>query len=437
MRTETWKIDSYTIHDHTMDLPWNHNQPNGPLGTLEVFGRQIVPEGGENKPMLVFFQGGPGGAVPQPLDPSGGWLGRLLKEYRVLLLEQRGVGRSTRMDARSLAALGDEQTQLQYAKLLRADQIVADAEAFRAELNNGKPWAAFGQSYGGFCITAYLSHYPQALNRVLYTGGTPALDRDADDLYRLTYSKVAMRSQQYYRDFPQDEATIREVCAHLNEVEEFLPTGERLTSRRLRMLGVNLGRDRGFTFLHYHFADPFTTIGGQRRLRGEFLSAVGAQLSYEGSPLYGLMHETIYAGATPELQGQPTSWSAHRMRAEVPGFAEDANPLDRSEPFYLTGEHIYPWQFEEDPALRPLKGLANALAEETDWPPLYLPEVLKDVDIPGAAAIYYEDIFVPVEPSLVTAEMIGLRPYITNEYQHSGIGTNGPGILSHLLDLSR
>ncbi|MBV7363074.1 alpha/beta hydrolase [Actinomycetaceae bacterium TAE3-ERU4] len=436
MQTKTWKIGTFTIHDHTMELPWDHNNPSGPLGNLKVFARQIIPKGGENFPHLVFFQGGPGGACPKPINPNSGWLGRLLKEYRVVLLEQRGVGRSTRMDAHTITDLGDTQTQLQYAKLLRADQIVADAEAFRQEITGGKPWAAFGQSYGGFCITAYLSHYPEALNRVLYTGGTPALDMSADELYKITYGKVAKRHREYYKRFPEDEITIREICDHLENTEETLPTGERLTSRRLRMLGINLGRDGGYEALHYIFEAPFVMRGGKRRLDNGFIETIAPQLSYGSGPLYGLMHETIYAGATPALEGQPTNWAAHRMRAQVEGFAEDANPLDKNSPYYLTGEHIYPWQFQEDPALAPLEELANLLAKETDWPVLYRPEVLRGIDIPGAAAIYYDDIFVPLEPSLETAKTIGLEPYITNVYQHSGIGVDGDAILSKLLELS-
>ena len=434
---EKWKIDGFEIIDRTLSLPWDHANPNGPLGNLDVFAREIIPEGGENFPHLAFFQGGPGGACPQPLDPSAGWLGRLLKEYRVVLIEQRGVRRSTRMDAQTLTAFGDLNAQLEHAKLLRADQIVADAEAFRAEITGGKSWAVFGQSYGGFCITAYLSHYPQAINRVLMTGGTPTLQHSADDLYRITYNKVAKRHREYYNRFPDDEQTIRDVALHLENTDETLPTGERLSSRRMRMLGINLGRDRGFEALHYIFQAPFITVNGEKRLSRGFLAEVGAHLSYESNPLYGLMHETIYAGAIPDLVGQPTNWAAHRIRSEVLGFAEDADPRDTTAPYYLTGEHIYPWQFEEDPALTPLRDLANALAQETDWPVLYQPQVLAENQVKGACAIYFDDIFVPLEPSIHTAETIGLQPYITNVYQHSGIGTNGAGIMSRLLDLSK
>ncbi|AOZ71925.1 hypothetical protein BK816_00325 [Boudabousia tangfeifanii] len=437
METNTWKNGDFTYRDHVLNLPWDHQNPDNGLGTLEVFAREVVRDGGEKLPYLVFFQGGPGCASPRPINPEGGWLGRLLKDYRVLLLDQRGTGASTPLAAPQINALGNIEQQLQYLRLLRTDQIVADAEAFRAELCPDEKWTLFGQSYGGFCITTYLSYYPQAIERVLLTGGTPALDTSADDIYRLTYDKLRFRHEQFNRRFPETEAMIRRVCAHLEDHEELLPTGERLSARRLRTVGINLGRDTGFMHLRLMFENPFTTLGGTTRLRPDFLAQVGGEVSMARTPLYALMHETIYAGATPALEGQATNWAAHRISREVAGFAEDANPLAKDEPFFLTGEHIYPWMFEEDPALTPLAEVANALAQYTNWPPLYLPQQLAANQIPGAAAIYFDDIFVPVEPSLKWVKTAGIERYVTSKYQHSGIGTAGAEILGQLLELSR
>ena len=39
-------------------------------------------------------QGGPGGGSPRPTSRTG-WLGAAVERYRVLLLDQRGTGRST------------------------------------------------------------------------------------------------------------------------------------------------------------------------------------------------------------------------------------------------------------------------------------------------------------------------------------------------------
>ena len=55
-----------------------------------------------------------------------------------------------------------------------------------------------------------------------------------------------------------------------------------------------------------------------------------------------------------------------------------------------------------------------------------------------AAAIYYDDMFVPREASVATAAAIrGLRPLVTNEYQHDGIRVDGYRLLDRLLGLLR
>src|SRR5690606_39706746 len=56
----------------------------------------IAEPGGEDRPYLVYLQGGPGSEAPRPLDASNPpWLPRALREHRVIMLDQRGTGRST------------------------------------------------------------------------------------------------------------------------------------------------------------------------------------------------------------------------------------------------------------------------------------------------------------------------------------------------------
>ena len=75
METTTWHLAGHTVHDHLLEVPWDHFDPTRILGTLHVFAREIVPPGGEDYPYIMFFQGGPGGASPRPLDPTSGWIG--------------------------------------------------------------------------------------------------------------------------------------------------------------------------------------------------------------------------------------------------------------------------------------------------------------------------------------------------------------------------
>ena len=91
--------------------------------------------------------------------------------------------------------------------------------------------------------------------------------------------------------------------------------------------------------------------------------------------------------------------------------------------------------YDEDPGLAPLAGAADLLASDTDWAPVYAPEVLARNTVPVAAAVYYDDMFVPRELSLDTAELMGARPCITNAFQHDGSAYSGGRVLSHLLDL--
>jgi pimeloyl-ACP methyl ester carboxylesterase len=118
---------------HTFTVPLDHARPNGEQ--ISVFAREVVTPAKEDAelPWLVFFQGGPGFGAPRPLTKSG-WLKRALEEYRILLLDQRGTGRSTPITYQTLARLGSPQAQADYLKHFRADAIVQDAEWIRREL---------------------------------------------------------------------------------------------------------------------------------------------------------------------------------------------------------------------------------------------------------------------------------------------------------------
>jgi hypothetical protein len=58
--------------------------------------------------------------------------------------------------------------------------------------------------------------------------------------------------------------------------------------------------------------------------------------------------------------------------------------------------------------------------------------------VPAAAAIYAEDPYVERVFSEETAARVrGLRPWVTNEYDHNGLRADGERILSRLIDLTR
>ncbi|MDO5030834.1 MAG: alpha/beta fold hydrolase [Corynebacterium sp.] len=418
----------HIIKEHTIQVPWDPFADTGSKAgaeTFELFAREIYAPGNENAPAIVYLQGGPGFPAPRPVNASG-VIGAALKEFRVILLDQRGTGRSHRIDAANIADIPAERLAQ-----LRQEYIVEDAEALREHLGIEK-WSLYGQSFGGFCITSYLSRHPESVEHTYLTGGLPVLDQGADNLYRTTFAKLRTRHQRFYREYPWAENRIREICAHLDASAEYLPTGERLSSRRFRTIGIELGRSDGFHNLAYLLEEPFRIRNGEKQLRTDFLADVGARVSFADGPLYAAIHESIYGG----VGGQKvTNWSAHRIREEIPGFEENANPTG-NEPFYLTGEHIFPWQFDEDPALIPLKEKAYDLAQHV-WEnsPYDSARLLSDAPT-SAAAIYLDDIFVPFEYSLATAEQYrDLRPRVTNKFQHDGIRHDGAAIFTTLRGL--
>ena len=336
-------------------------------------------------------------------------------------MDQRGTGRSHRIDELSPAA---DRTALRLSQL-RQENIVRDAERLRAHLGEER-WDLFGQSFGGFIITSYASLFPDSIGRAFLTGGLPTLTKGADDLYRTTFAKLKVRHERFYTQFPWAQERIEEIIHHLDNSEELLPTGERLSSRRFRTIGIELGRGTGFDNLAYLLEEPFRTVDGEKRLRSDFLHNVGSRVSFQAGPLYAAIHESIYGG----VGGQSvTGWAAHRIREEFPEFAEDG--------MYLTGEHIFPWQFDEDPALRPFKEGAEGLAAHEWSSSPYDAEVLGSAPLGAAAAVYLDDVFVPFEDSLATGETYrDLRPMVTNRFQHNGIAEDGAGILGELFRLA-
>jgi pimeloyl-ACP methyl ester carboxylesterase len=414
------------LTDRTFTVPLDHAQPGGEQ--IQIFAREVVgaDKASADLPWLVFFQGGPGFGSPRPAGREA-WLDRALDDYRVLLLDQRGTASSSPVNRRTLAGLGSAQAQADYIALFRADSIVADAEVIRQEVTGGQPWSILGQSFGGFCAVCYLSQAPEGVREAFITGGLPGLDVTADDVYRATYPKVARKNAEHYQRYPMDVPRAKEIGRRLAAGDVRLPNGAPLTVEAFQTFGQLLGASTGSHTLHYLLEEPFA--GGD--LSDDFLHRVGSQLSFSAGPLYALVHEACYG------QGGATNWAAQRVRAEFPAF-DAAAALDSDEPLLFTGEMIYPWMFENDPVLAPLAEAGEILAQRDSWPRLYDAERLRANEVPAAAAVYFDDMYVPVEFSVPTARTIrGLRPWVTNEYEHDGLRVSGGKVLDRLIAMVR
>ena len=397
------------LTEHELAVPLDHARPDGE--TITVFAREVADPDGRDRPLLVYLQGGPGSEAPRPTrQPSSpGWLDRALTDFRVLMLDQRGTGRSTPIG--TLPGLTPS-AQAEYLTHFRADAIVRDAEHIREQLGVER-WSVLGQSFGGLCVMTYLSIAPEGLREAFVTGGLAPIGPRIDDVYRATYPRTLERCRRYYERYPTDRERVRALRDRLESDDVRLPSGDRLTARRLRQLGNLLGMSTGAEDLHYILELPVDSPA--------FRHDVEAALGFARNPLYAVLQEACWA------DGGSTRWAAERL---LPAEYED-------DPELFVGEHVYPWMFEEYGALAPLREAADILAGH-EWPRLYDADRLAANEVPVAAAIYAEDMYVERAFSEETAAHIrGLRPWLTNEYEHNALRADGGRVLGHLIDLAR
>ncbi|TEW48287.1 alpha/beta fold hydrolase [Psychromonas algicola] len=417
-------IDGTTLYrQHHFQLPLDYKKPDAKQ--ISVFARELVTlaKDKQDLPWLVFFQGGPGFQSPRASGESG-WLKRLLQDYRVLLLDQRGTGHSSPINQETLANLSATE-QAEYLTHFRADNIVRDAEAIRIKLNIQK-WATFGQSFGGFCTLTYLSLFPESLSRCYVTGGIPSITRHADDVYQATYQRTIDKNNAFFAQFPTAQKMCCEIAQYLLDNQVTLPNGQHFTVEQFQLIGINLGRCNAHLPLYYLLESAFIEVNGRKQLSYSFLNDMQQEQGYLTNPLYAILHESIYC------QGEASNWSAHRVREQYSQFNYQVGKS-----FMFTGEMVYPWMFEQLATLKPLREAANLLAEKQDWDKLYDADVLSKNKVPLACAAYADDMFVELDYTRETLAKIPLsKAWITNEYEHNGIGVDGEKILSRLITMA-
>jgi len=469
------------VSDHLLSVPLDHAKPDGPR--LSLFVRELVTasKASEDLPCLLYLQGGPGFPSARPSCPPSGWSKHALAKHRVLLLDQRGTGRSTPVTTKQLLALpGGAEAQAEYLTHFRADSIVRDCEIVREKLAGGKQLTLLGQSFGGFCILTYLSLFPEAIERAIFTFGLAPVGRTADEVYGATFKRMAERNRRYYKRYPQDVELVRAIAAGLHAAPAALPRGGTLTARRFLQLGLLIGQASGMETLHnlLELARPTSADdlhplppsggegeGGGVELPDIFLLEVeAAQQAFETNPIYWLLHEAIYVdgggggagaggagagagegGGSAEAEaaarlGAPSAWAAERVQASLGDEWDYATRLAAGgPPVQLSGEMVYSWMGDDYAWLRALKPAAELLAAKRDWGALYDAASLAKGTAPVAALVSYEDIYVERAFSEATAALLGERAalWITNEFQHSGLKDEPAVVFERLLAMSK
>ena len=419
LHSSSWSSSTAGLltRDHHLTVPLDRSGQEDPApdGTdsIAVYAREISAAVVDplSRPPLVFLQGGPGCEAPRPSADAGlGWIGAILEHHRLILIDQRGTGASSPVDRPDIA--GAPAATARLLTHLRADEIVEDCEDLRRALGLER-WSLLGQSFGGFCVTRYLSEYAQSLESVYITGGLPAIGHSIDEVYTLSYEAMRTKSVEYYARFPQDRDRMARLTEKAGRGELTTVGGDIVGPERLRSLGALLGRAGGADTIHYLLErDPASWA---------FRYDLGQCLPFGGRfPLYAVIHESCWVDAGT------TDWAAQRVRPTI--FDED--------PTLLTGEHVRCEFFAEDAGLRSWLEVTDILAAH-EWPALYEPARLRSTTTPGAAAVYARDVFVPMTTSLETAALIpGLRTWITSEYEHDGSRASGGRVFNRLRDLA-
>ena len=255
----SYHVPGLYVEDHSIDVPldWRGLEPMllavgstmrrgampapiaGAPESIKLFYRVVcAPDRiNDDLPLLLFLQGGPGGESPRPLSPtSDGWIEEAVKHFRVVLPDQRGTGRSSCVDGRTIKALGDRATaagadtarsQADFLKRHLASSIVRDFEYLRLVGFGGKPWVTLGQSYGGFLTLSYLSLFPEGVAASFTCGGIPHVPASASEVYTHTFPRMAAKTQQYYDRYPADVERVAALADASRSKSPCCPTARR------------------------------------------------------------------------------------------------------------------------------------------------------------------------------------------------------------------
>ncbi len=252
------------IEDRSIKVPldWTGHEPGHGFDgeSISLFYRVVTaPEHvHDDLPLLVFLQGGPGGSGPRPLGPSSdGWIEEAIKHFRVVLPDQRGTGRSSRVDYACDGGHGwRRQGRCRVLSVSSPIRSFVTSNICVAP-NSAAQWVTLGQSYGGFLTLTYLSLFPQGVIASFTTGGIPHVPADATDVYRHTFPRMARKTAQFY-SVTRSMSSVRPSVADILQSRK-RRIAERRSAHRgtLPMLGSDFGMKPSFERVHWILDQAF------------------------------------------------------------------------------------------------------------------------------------------------------------------------------------
>lgn len=308
----------------------------------------------------------------------------------------------------------------------------------------------------------YLSSIAHPPKMCLFTGGIAPMNTPVREVYDRLWLRVQERSLKYYDQYPGDVAIVKRIIQRLllqesdsSQLPVKLPSGGILTARRFLQLGMALGGSPGSSFAGLHSVINSAFLDDDDdELSGAFLKRIDYEQSFDDAPLYFLLHESIYADGP---SSGATNWAAHssyeHYASTNPEFDYRATSKSDDNPTLFFGEMVFPWMAQDDFAEvsgNGMRSLSEALAKKSDWAPLFDAANMRTAlgsdskstpKSKAASATYYGDMYVDFNCAMKLVErgapLEGVKVWVTNEYQHSGLRDDGAAIVCKLVSMAR
>lgn len=392
--------------------------------SITLFARDIYIQGNEQAELLFFLNGGPGLSCVRDWRNSA-WILEALETYRVILLDQRGTGRSQPVDLMMLNQFSSAEDLLNYLIHFRADNIVRDAEFLRQHIFKRNKISILGQSFGGFVVFSYLSFFPDSLNQAFITAGIPPLTcSSVTQIYQELAKNLMTRNEKYYQKYPQDKIKVQAIIERLREAPITIGN-ETLTVARFLNLGWHLGAEGGFETLHHFFDEAFCDES-MKKLSWRFAKNIlQATNFWEADPLYAVLHESIYCN------GFGNHWAADQAMQGIESFSEQQTIP------YFSGEMVRQKMFHDYIGLQPFSKVVELLAQKNDWAKLYDLERLENNSVPVGTLLIKDDLYVNYDLSLAALKHIkNVRIWQHETWQHDAIRKHGKEVMQKLRELA-
>ena len=259
-------------------------------------------------------------ARPRGRSTPAGWLGALLERYRVVLLDQRGTGRSTprRRGAHGRVRHGGGGRRLPPALPRRLDRPRRRAPA--DDLFGGRRWSTIGQSYGGFLTLTLPVHRARGADRLPRHGRPRLPDPAAAEVYRRTYPRALAKNREYERGTRVTPRGSRGSRTGSPRSDVRLPDGSRLD--RPAPPAPRLGLRHGARVRGGALADRRGVLGVRRRA---VRHVARRGLTHPRSPTTRCGRCSRSRSTATPTRARPR-WAADAEHARHPAFAETPAP---------------------------------------------------------------------------------------------------------------